>query len=470
MSHTLPAASRRVGSLDGLFLRTMDALGIFLGLLVASFGWQLLYTDQYIIAGLTAVIMFFVAGGLFATYRQWRGARLINEITNIWVTWATALVGVTVAGAASQYGSGLTRMSFGIWALSSGIYFTLVRCLMRYLFNHLHEKGFNQRGFAVVGLTKIGIELAQNICDTPQLGLRLVGFFDDRPEARTESLPESMGQRLGDIKVLVEKARQGEIHNVYITFPLRAEDRIRSVLDALSDTTASVYVVPDFFVFKMLHSRWNNIQGIPVVSIFENPFYGIDGVLKRAFDLVVGTIILTVVAIPMMIIALLVKATSPGPVFFRQKRYGLDGVEIPVWKFRSMRVCEDGDQVKQATQGDSRITKVGAVLRKTSLDELPQLFNVIAGDMSLVGPRPHASAHNETYRKLIHGYMLRHKVKPGITGLAQVEGWRGETDTLEKMEKRIEFDHKYIREWNPWLDLKILFRTVWVVLKQENAY
>jgi putative colanic acid biosynthesis UDP-glucose lipid carrier transferase len=241
------------------------------------------------------------------------------------------------------------------------------------------------------------------------------------------------------------------------------------VLNRLSDTTASVYVVPDFFVFELLHSRWTQIGNLPAVSVFENPFYGVDGFVKRALDVVLGTALLIVLAIPMLLIALAVKLTSPGPVIFRQNRYGQDGREIRVWKFRSMRVTENGQKIQQATLNDPRITKLGAFLRRTSLDELPQLINVIAGSMSLVGPRPHATAHNEQYRKLIPGYMLRHKVKPGITGLAQVNGWRGETDTDEKMQKRVEFDHKYIREWSPWLDIKILFQTVFTVLKGNNA-
>src|SRR5690606_28200611 len=190
-----------------------------------------------------------------------------------------------------------------------------------------------------------------------------------------------------------------------ITFPMRAEERIRKVLDQLSDTTASVYIVPDFFVFELLHSRWTSIGGLPVVSVFENPFYGVDGVLKRAFDLTAGLALLTLLAIPMSIITLAIKLTSRGPVFFRQKRYGLDGQEIFVWKFRSMTVCENGPVIQQATKGDARITPLGGFLRKTSLDELPQLFNVIEGTMSLVGPRPHATAHNEQYRRQIRGYM-----------------------------------------------------------------
>jgi putative colanic acid biosynthesis UDP-glucose lipid carrier transferase len=220
----------------------------------------------------------------------------------------------------------------------------------------------------------------------------------------------------------------------------------------------------------MLHSRWTDIGGLPAVSVFENPLYGVDGVVKRLFDVLAGLGILLLAAVPMLLTAIAIKLTSRGPVFFRQRRYGLDGNEILVWKFRSMRVCEDGAKVTQATKNDSRLTPIGGFLRKSSLDELPQLFNVIGGSMSLVGPRPHASAHNEQYRQMIEGYMLRHKIKPGITGLAQVRGWRGETDTLEKMQKRIECDHEYIREWSLGLDIKILFQTLFVVLKRQNAY
>jgi putative colanic acid biosynthesis UDP-glucose lipid carrier transferase len=251
---------------------------------------------------------------------------------------------------------------------------------------------------------------------------------------------------------------------------MRAEERIRNLLAKLADTTANVYIVPDFFVFELLHARWTNINGLPAVSVFENPLHGVEAVAKRATDLVFGLLLLAAAAVPMVVIAAAIKLTSRGPVFFRQRRYGLDGRQILVWKFRTMSCCDDGSLVRQATRDDERVTLVGRFLRRTSLDELPQLFNVVQGGMSLVGPRPHANAHNEQYRSLIEGYMLRHKVKPGITGLAQVSGYRGETETLEKMEKRIACDHQYIREWSFWMDLKILAKTLGVVLTQRNAF
>ncbi len=206
------------------------------------------------------------------------------------------------------------------------------------------------------------------------------------------------------------------------------------------------------------------------LSVYDTPFQGASDLLKRAEDIVLSSIILLMLTLPMLCIAAAVKLTSPGPVIFKQKRYGLDGKQILVYKFRSMKVQDNGPVVKQATKNDPRITKLGAFLRRTSLDELPQFINVLQGRMSIVGPRPHAVAHNEEYRKLIKGYMLRHKVRPGITGWAQVNGLRGETETINKMVKRVEYDLDYIHRWSVWLDLKIIFMTVFNGFINKNAY
>jgi putative colanic acid biosynthesis UDP-glucose lipid carrier transferase len=223
-------------------------------------------------------------------------------------------------------------------------------------------------------------------------------------------------------------------------------------------------------MYDLLHASWGNVGDLPVVSISETPFYGVDGFVKRMEDVILASGLIMLFAIPMIFIAIGVKLSSRGPLFFRQRRYGLRGDQIEVWKFRTMLVWKDDDSVVQAKKNDPRVTRFGAFLRRTSLDELPQLINVLQGSMSLVGPRPHAVAHNEHYRKQIDRYMLRHKVKPGITGLAQVNGWRGETDTLGKMQKRIEFDLAYIQNWSLWLDLKILFRTMFIVFSDKHAY
>jgi putative colanic acid biosynthesis UDP-glucose lipid carrier transferase len=274
----------------------------------------------------------------------------------------------------------------------------------------------------------------------------------------------------GDLSALLIQARAGQIDAVYIALPMHDEQRIIDLVNRFADTTVSLYLLPDFFVFELMHARWISLNGLPIISIYETPFYGVDGWVKRMEDIVLGSAILIIIALPMLFIALAVKLTSPGPVFFKQRRYGLKGEVVNVWKFRSMTVCEDGVDIPQAKQGDARFTPLGAFLRKTSLDELPQFINVLQGTMSVVGPRPHAVAHNEEYRRLIHGYMLRHKVKPGITGWAQVNGWRGETDTLEKMQKRVECDLQYIQKWSLWLDLKIVWLTIWRGFGGHNAY
>jgi len=228
--------------------------------------------------------------------------------------------------------------------------------------------------------------------------------------------------------------------------------------------------VPDIFVFDLIQARVDSIGDLPVVAVCETPFYGFNGLIKRLSDFFLASAILVLIAPILIAIAIGVKMSSPGPILFKQRRYGVDGRKIVVYKFRTMTVAEDGDVVRQATKNDARVTRFGAFLRKTSLDELPQFINVLQGRMSVVGPRPHAVAHNELYRKLIRGYMIRHKVRPGITGLAQVNGFRGETETVDKMKGRIEYDLAYLRNWSVLLDLQIVLKTVVVVLRKQNAY
>jgi putative colanic acid biosynthesis UDP-glucose lipid carrier transferase len=456
-------------SILGSLYRLADAASVAAGLGLAVWVAGTAQAD-YLLAGAAAIIVHYVVAELGGMYRSWRGVSANREAFAALSAWLVAFAIILSVGFASDRLIGMPRVLLGIWLLGTALFLILSHGLLRTGQKSFWLRGLNTKGCAIVGVTELGIQLADNLTQMPELGLRLAGYYDDRPPERSAELPAGIRQRIGNIDDLVADARAGFIDRIYITFPMRAEERIRGVLSKLADTTASVYIVPDFFVFQMLHSRWTDIGGLPAVSVFENPLYGVDGIVKRVFDLVVASLLLVVLALPLILVALAIKLTSRGPVLFRQRRYGLDGREIFVWKFRTMTVCEDGNRVVQASKQDSRVTRLGAVLRRTSIDELPQLFNVVGGTMSLVGPRPHAAAHNEQYRKMIEGYMLRHKVKPGITGLAQVRGWRGETDTLEKMQRRVECDHEYIREWSLWLDVKILFRTAFVVLKRQNAY
>jgi putative colanic acid biosynthesis UDP-glucose lipid carrier transferase len=321
---------------------------------------------------------------------------------------------------------------------------------------------------AIIGVTKLGVELEKAFAEK-QLNIDFIGYFDDRLNNRDKVniKPEAI---IGDIGKLVQMAKNKEIDSVYITLALQAENRIKSVVQDLADTTASVYYAPDLFVFSLLSSRVHDFKGIPVISIYDTPFQGVNLFFKRIFDICFSFCILILISPVLTIIAICVKITSEGPVLFIQKRFGVNGEEISVWKFRSMSVMEDGGVVTQATKNDPRVTPLGAFLRRTSLDELPQFVNVLQGNMSVVGPRPHAVAHNEYYRKEVSGYMLRHKVKPGITGLAQIRGFRGETETMEKMEGRIRFDLEYISSWTLWLDMRIIFLTIFKGFSNTQAY
>lgn len=430
-------------------------------------------TDQTVATG-AAILTFYVTGEVAGLYQPWRGAPLVKQLVRVWVAWLPVVMVLLGTAFLLKTTDRFSRLASGGWLalapLTISVFRTGVRTVLRYLRAH----GRNTRTVAVCGATEIGIRLANRILSTPHLGMRLLGFFDDRTPERTERVSMSFGGVVGRFDDVVRMARDGEIDLVYIALPLKAEPRVNELLSRLADTTASVYIVPDFFVFDLLHGRWSALGDVPVVSIFETPFYGVDGWVKRFEDIVLGTFFLTVGAPLMTLIAIAIKLDSKGPVFFRQRRYGLNGDVIEVLKFRSMTVAEDGDEVKQAGKNDKRVTRVGRLLRRTSLDEVPQLIHVVTGSMSLVGPRPHAVAHNELYRKKISGYMLRHKVKPGLTGWAQVNGWRGETDELWKMEKRIEHDLEYIRRWGLLFDLKIIFLTVFGVLfggkVRQNAY
>jgi putative colanic acid biosynthesis UDP-glucose lipid carrier transferase len=327
---------------------------------------------------------------------------------------------------------------------------------------------FPRKRAVIAGVTEMGLRLAQEIASNPFLSMELAGFFEDRSEGR---IGDTNGCRiLGDLGELPGYVKQHGVHRVYITLPLARQPRILQLLGELQDSTASVYFIPDLFVTDLLNAHWDSLGDIPYVAVCESPFIGARGVVKRLSDLIIAGGLLLLLSPLLLGIAVAVWTSSGKPIFFRQRRYGEDGTEILVYKFRTMSVCEDGADVRQAQPDDPRVTPIGRFLRKWSLDELPQLFNVVGGSMSLVGPRPHAVAQNEMYRNLIRGYMIRYKVKPGITGWAQVHGLRGETDTLDKMRERVRYDLDYLRHWSLGLDLWILVKTVAAVLGGKNAY
>ena len=313
--------------------------------------------------------------------------------------------------------------------------------------------------YIIIGANTVGLELLRRL---PRSGF--MGFFDFRNRDRISAFVDQ-NMLTGHVRDVADYVMDKNIAAVYVALPLSNVPRIGEMIRELRDTPASIYFLPDVFAFDLLQGRLVEINGMPALAVVDTPFHGRDAVLKRVADLVIASVAL-LFALPLMVsIAAAVKLTSRGPVLFRQRRYGLDGEEIIIYKFRTMTVCDDDSSQPQPGLADTRITSVGEMLRKTSLDELPQLINVLQGRMSLVGPRPHAAAHNEQYRKLIAGYMIRHKVRPGITGLAQVKGVRGETDTMEKMQDRIKYDLEYLSDWSPWLDLKIIVKSIWILLR-----
>jgi putative colanic acid biosynthesis UDP-glucose lipid carrier transferase len=323
-----------------------------------------------------------------------------------------------------------------------------------------------RRTAVVIGAGPLGHKVARARRDTQ--GVICLGYFDDRGRERLH--PDAGTELLGTLAQLSDFVRDKGVREVYITLPLGSQPRIVELLEQVQGTTASLFYVPDVFGISIIQGRLQDISGVPVVGICETPFTGTNQLVKRLSDIVLAATILILISPLLLLLAIGVKRSSPGPIIFKQRRNGLDGDEIIVYKFRSMRTQDNGSVVKQATKDDPRITPFGAFIRRTSLDELPQFVNVLQGRMSIVGPRPHAVAHNEEYRKLIKAYMVRHKVKPGITGWAQVNGLRGETDTIDKMKARVEYDLEYLRNWSLALDLQIILRTVRLVVFDRHAY
>ncbi|MEK0169514.1 MULTISPECIES: undecaprenyl-phosphate glucose phosphotransferase [Pseudescherichia] len=450
-------------SLISMVQRFSDITILFGGLWVVCKANALPFFYLHLLMALMALVVFQMIGGMTDFYRSWRGVKISTELVLLLQNWTLSLI----------FSAGLMAFNadfnddfslFFAWYVLSSIGLVVCRSLIRFGAGWLRNRGYNTRRVAIAGDLPVGQMLLESFRNEPWLGFEVVGVYHDVG-------PEGVSAEwAGTIAQLIEDAKAAKIHNVYIAMSMNDAASIKKLVSDLADTTCSVILIPDVFTFNILHSRIEEMNGIPVVPLYDTPLSGMNRVLKRLEDIVLSSLILLMISPVLLSIAAAVKFTSPGPVIFRQTRYGMDGKPIMVWKFRSMKVMENDSVVTQATQNDPRVTRVGNFLRRTSLDELPQFINVLTGGMSIVGPRPHAVAHNEQYRTLIQGYMLRHKVKPGITGWAQINGWRGETDTLEKMEKRIEFDLEYIREWSLWFDIKIVFLTIFKGFVNKAAY
>ena len=382
--------------------------------------------------------------------------------------WVLLIVVLLLIGYVTKLSAEFSRRVIMTWLVCTPILLVLAATVVDRLLRRAMFSASTPRRVAIAGYNETSRSLAAGLRRRPELSMTLVGYFDDRSSERLGMRQDE--KLVGGLGELAAFVKDRNIDVLFVALPMRHIQRVLNLLDDLRDTTCSIYYVPDVFVFDLIQSRTVEIAGIPAVAMCETPFYGYRGVIKRLTDVDMASALVVAFSPLLLALALLVKFTSKGPVIFRQRRYGLDGQEIVVYKFRTMTVVEDGATIRQATRDDDRITPLGRILRRYSLDELPQLFNVLQGRMSLVGPRPHAVAHNEQYRKLIKGYMVRHKVLPGITGLAQVSGCRGETPGVEEMKARIDYDLDYLRHWSPALDLKILVRTARLLFNDTRAY
>ncbi len=455
---TFFSAPQSVTSLLAAFLEPGITVAVFL--LVSS--W---FEEPILRSDLTLCLLIFA---LTFPGRNRFGDRPLNAAVDIGTSWISLLGILFLCGYATKSLQLFDDQILIHWAVITPVLLWLAVFSGRKYMRLVAARPENRRTAVVVGAGGLGVKVARAFQARGDIGMSFLGYFDDRTDERVD--PQAASKRLGNLAQVADFVREHGVHEVYVTLPLGSQPRIVQLLEQVQGTTASVFFVPDVFGISIIQGRLQDMNGVPVVGLCETPFTGTNRLVKRTSDLILASVILVLTAPLLLLLAIGVKLSSPGPVIFKQRRNGLDGDEIFVYKFRSMRAQDNGPVVQQATKDDPRVTPFGAFIRRTSLDELPQFVNVLQGRMSIVGPRPHAVAHNEMYRQLIKAYMVRHKVKPGITGWAQVHGLRGETETVEKMQARVEYDLEYLRNWSLGLDLQIIARTVKVVFFDRNAY
>jgi Undecaprenyl-phosphate glucose phosphotransferase len=407
------------------------------------------------------VLMAAVAYRLTGQYVIHRFRRLREEATSI--VKGTALMGLLVIagsfGLRSHYES---RGTFLLFFVLAAVFVCLARRLNWFAIRWLRSRGFNQTQALIVGAGRVARKTARALRSTAWLGIKNVGFVEEQPSRWAGDL-DILGT-IADLPALVEKYR---VSHVFICVPMNRYHEARRVFDTLSQTLVEVRLIADVSALAGLSLTTTNFDGMPMVGLRESPHFGLNVVIKRAMDIALSLVALVLIAPVMLVIAAVIKLTSPGPVFFRQERCGLNGASFMMLKFRSMRIdAERETGAVWASKDDPRRTWFGSFLRSTSLDELPQFINVLKGDMSIVGPRPERPVFIAKFSKTIPNYCARHAVKAGITGWAQVHGWRGNTS----LRKRLQYDLYYITHWTPWLDLKILWMTVWHGLVNRNAY
>ena len=452
-----------------LLQRAADMLVIVVAALAAAwirFGDVQLSPTQVttvVIALLLAYFTFFELG----MYRSWRAGSIGREIGLLWVGWFIVFLLLSGLLFVLKVGADYSRLWVGTWFSVAAVLLAAGRAGLRLGLRWARSRGYNVRTVYLVGDGEAASRLRELAGVRGGLGFRVSAWFGVREQPSDAGL-----HRCGLLPQLQAYVEAYPPDEVWVAVPLRDEEDLRATFDALRHSTANVRYVPDLYGYELLHHAVTDIAGVTMLDLSVSPMEGLNRLVKRLEDLLLGGLFLALASPLMLLIALAVKLDSAGPVLFKQKRIGWSGREFVVYKFRTMclHAQQEQGQLPQATRDDPRITRLGRLLRRSSLDELPQLINVLQGRMSLVGPRPHAVEHHHLYIDQIPSYASRHMVKPGITGYAQVAGYRGETETPEKMRRRVEYDMLYIQQWSLALDLKLIFLTLFKGLVHPNAY
>jgi putative colanic acid biosynthesis UDP-glucose lipid carrier transferase len=450
---------------------------VFSGWLISNWVYPLEFKSTHLLIVLFSYSFIFYFTTIFSPlYNSWRSETIATELKHLLLYWGLSLaifrfsidyilINVNVEKS--------INLEFGmIWQFTIISLLISYRVILRYLLRWIRAKGLNSRKIVIVGTGQAAKQFGQKINENVGLGFDLLGFYGKPLSKEDKTCNEDDGEinhNLGDFTSLIIDAKNKKFDRIYIVLPLSEQHLTNDLINELSDTTVNVYIIPDVFTFELLQSKVENVVGIPSISIYSTPMQGVQSIIKRIEDIVLSIVIIILISPLLLLLFCLVKIISPGPAIFKQTRYGIDGKCFEVYKFRTMDSCPEKD-ISQVIKNDPRVTGIGKYLRAHSLDELPQFFNVLMGQMSIVGPRPHAVHHNEEYRKLIQGYMLRHKMKPGITGWAQINGFRGETNTLDKMENRVKYDLEYIKKWSVLFDLYIVFITCFKGFKGKDVY
>jgi putative colanic acid biosynthesis UDP-glucose lipid carrier transferase len=423
--------------------------------------------------GCLLVVVFFPALGI---YQSWRGKPLYDLLSRVAGGWVMVeITGVLISFSLHRSDS-LSRLWLVYWAIATIVLLIVTKVIVYSILRGLRREGFNQRAVAIVGGAPYGRFLIEQMRSRPEAGFSPVVMFDEDGTINHYEDPDAGDVIEGvpverDYQRMIQLVRQRAIRELWLALPISKEKAIHRFVMDLRNDFVNIRFIPDVRSLTLFNQPMVELLGVPAINLAASPITDLRVLPKRVFDRLFALAALTALSPLMLVIAAMVKLSSPGPVFFRQKRKGIDGNQFEIYKFRSMKQHkEEAGKITQATRRDPRITAVGAFLRRTSLDELPQFINVLRGEMSVVGPRPHALEHDDIYKDLVKGYMHRYRIKPGITGWAQINGYRGETDRIEKMMGRVKLDLYYMQHWTFWLDIKIVVLTLWKGFVGNNAY